>query len=106
MGSEPKFSGFKFPKLDENDILSDSTVSEAKDGLVAAQEAYILSFFGSKENVQKYGDDYILEETPGQVETSCDWVDSSVSIRFTKTIRLRPKTDEEKAATNGTTQLP
>lgn len=57
-------------------------------------DEYLLSFFGSKENAERYAHLYILEETPYTFETK---LDENNMMRYTAhtTYRLRLKTEEE-----------
>ena len=91
-----------YPIVDSDDLLSQGiishTLAEAQSGLKTAINDYIVSLFGTEENVLKYGHDYVLEESPIEFETSEDRMDNSTKFRITTRVRLRPKTPEEREA--------
>lgn len=79
------------------DIIS-NPANVALESLRKSIDDYILSLFGSEENVRKYGNDYILETYPIEVETSEDRDRASNQFRVTQKVRIRPKTFEERKA--------
>lgn len=79
-----------------NDLYKEVILNQATNIAVAAAQVmdeYILSFFGSKENAERYAHLYILEETPYQFETKLD--SNMVTYTAHTTYRLRLKTQEE-----------
>lgn len=79
-------------ELYEKVILNQATniaVAAAK-----SMDDYILSFFGSRENAERYAHLYTLEEHPYKFETK---VDENYVVSYTAhtTYRLRLKTKEE-----------
>jgi hypothetical protein len=61
-----------------------------------AQEKYVLSVFGTRENLERYAHLYVLETEPAEFESSSDG--DRVTFRATTRYRVRPKTVEELAA--------
>jgi hypothetical protein len=56
---------------------------------------YLLSFFGSEENVREFGKYYVLEYKTPEFETLPEEGNMSFRIRMDSEYRLRLKTKEE-----------
>jgi hypothetical protein len=56
---------------------------------------YLLSFFGSEENVKKFGSYYVLETKTPEFETLPDDGNNAFHISMITEYRLRLKTKEE-----------
>jgi hypothetical protein len=56
---------------------------------------YLLSFFGSEEEILKYGNYYVLETKPSTFEMLPDENDLSFRFQMETEYRLRLKTKEE-----------
>jgi len=67
-------------------------------GLSRSLDYYLLEFFGSKENAERYGHLYILEQHPYAFDTQLEGDDNLMKITAHTTYRLRLKTREEKLA--------
>ena len=72
--------------------MIEAAIQSALRDLVEQQEAYLLKFFGSKENAERFGHLYVFEEY------APEWAEVDGKYRMTQTYRLRLKTAEELAA--------
>jgi len=63
----------------------------------AAKDKYLLEMFGDRESLERYADDFVFEEYPIEANNRPDF-DGSTTLTFRQRFRLRPKTDEERAA--------
>lgn len=70
-------------------------IAQAVTDTASSVDEYLLSFFGSEENIRKFGSYYVLETTPSEFETVPDDKDLTFRIRMTTEYRLRLKTKEE-----------
>ena len=69
---------------------SNSLVRNAQQGL----DEYLQKFFKTKENAERYGHLYILEQYPDEFETEMS-NDHIMRVSMSMTYRLRLKTPEE-----------
>jgi len=76
---------------------TESRTAEMARSIVAAKEKYILDFFGSAENAERFGKDYVFEEYEIEHNISDHLADAKI-LTFRQKYRLRRKTDEERAA--------
>lgn len=84
---------------DAYDYIS-QLIAEAARAASDEQEKYLLNFFGSLENAQKYGHLYILEEYPAKVitDSTIDYFsEDPIHLKVEYSWRLRRKTPEELA---------
>jgi hypothetical protein len=70
-------------------------ISKAVTDNAAQLDSYLLSFFGSEEEIQKFGGYYILETKPSTFEMLPDENDMSFRFQLVTEYRLRLKTKEE-----------
>lgn len=70
-------------------------ISQVVSNTAAGIDAYLLSFFGSEENVREFGKYYILESKDPEFETLPDEGNNSFRIKMSAQYRLRLKTKEE-----------
>lgn len=64
-------------------------------GLTQSLDDYLLEFFGTKENAERYSHLYILEQHPYQFETELDAKTNMMRVTAHTTYRLRFKTQDE-----------
>lgn len=81
------------------DILG-KILARATDEIESTKEAtdhYILNFFGSIEMVKKHAHEYVIEESPLELEQieMEGFGDDNISLRMSQTFKLRRKTEEE-----------
>jgi len=75
-------------------------IRKAHQDLMQAEEDYLVSIFGSAENVRKYGWRYVLEvDTKSNIEPGDFERNTGVKFRIESTFRIRLKTKEELATT-------
>jgi hypothetical protein len=77
----------------------DRRVAETAREMAAAKEKYLLDYFGSREMIDRHGDDYVFEEWPVEVfDASSGWDGEAGAVSFRQKFRLRRKTQEERDA--------
>lgn len=69
---------------------------EAVNKIGAAQDRYLLSIFGSEEELLRHIDDFVLEEKTEFSPATLDPFSDNYTIKILTTFRLRPKSIEEK----------
>lgn len=78
-------------------------ISKAVTDTATGVDEYLLSFFGSEENVREFGKYYVLEYKPSEFETLPDKDNMSFRVKMNTEYRLRLKTKEELEAEDAET---
>lgn len=70
-------------------------ISKAVTNAATSVDEYLLSFFGSEENIKEFGRYYVLEYKDSEFVTEPDDANNAFQIKMTTSYRLRLKTREE-----------
>lgn len=74
-----------------------TSVAALADDIAARTEAWLLEFFGTREEAERLAHLYVIECEPVTVDTSTD----AMSVRAAQVCRIRLKTKEELSADAG-----